>query len=275
MLCGDFENRLSDYLEGLLDPAAHGAFSEHALRCPVCHQTLSEVKNTMQACRVAPVPPPTRELEARILKKTMPEAAMTCQEFEESLTDYLDGFLPAPFYHRWERHAALCDRCTELPGEVVRSIGACYTYISEEMPVPAGLDERILQATIGTLKAEEMRAPWSARLASQLRMWLDPIVSPQLARVATMLLVAVFVLTHTVSADGSISGVYRASLALAAQSYSGGTEGGIKELTNGLKGLVGGQGQDNNSAGHQQKPAEQKSQPKQDAAGNGDSEKKR
>lgn len=275
MLCGDFENRLSDYLEGILDPAAHRAFSEHALRCPVCHLTLSEVKNTMHACRVAAVPPPTRELEARILKKTMPEAAMTCQEFEESLTDYLDGFLPAPFYHRWERHAALCDRCTELPGEVVRSIGACYTYISEEMPVPAGLDQRILQATIGTLKAEEVRAPWSARVASQLRMWLDPIVSPQLARVATMLLVAVFVLTNTVSADGSISGVYRASLALAAQSYSGGAEGGIKELTNGLKGLVGGQGQDNNSSGQEQKPAEQKSKPKQDAAGNGDSEKRR
>ncbi len=90
-----------------------------------------------------------------------------------------------------------------------------------------------------------------------------------------MLLVAVFVLTQTVSADGTISGVYRASLALAAQSYSGGTEGGIKELTNGLKGLVGGQGQDNNKPGQQQKPAEPKSQPKQDAAGNGDSENKR
>lgn len=267
MLCEDFENRLSDYLEGILDPSAHRAFSEHALRCPVCHQTLSEVKNTMHACRVAAVPPPTRELEARILKKTMPEAAMTCQEFEESLTDYLDGFLPAPFYHRWERHAALCDHCTELPGEVVRSIGACYTYISEEMPVPAGLDQRILQATIGTLKAEEVRAPWSARLASQLRMWLDPIVSPQLARVATMLLVAVFVLTNTVSADGSISGVYRASLALAAQSYSGGTKGGLKELTNGLKGLVGGQGQNNNSSGQDQNPAVQKPQPQEDAAG--------
>ena len=43
---------------------------------------------------------------------------MTCEEFEESLTDYLDGFLPAHNYHRWERHAALCDRCTELPVEV-------------------------------------------------------------------------------------------------------------------------------------------------------------
>lgn len=267
MFCADFENLLTDYLEGMLDPATHRAFSEHALRCPVCHQILSEVKDALHACRVAGVPPPSRELEARILRNTMPEAAMNCQEFEESLTDYLDGFLPAPFYHRWERHAALCDRCTELPGEVVRSIGACYTYISEEMPVPAGLDQRILQATIGTLKAAEVRASWSARLASRLRIWLDPIVSPQLATVATMLLVAVFVLTNTVSADGSISGVYRASLRLAEQSYSGGSEGGIRKFTNGLKGLVGGQSSDSNS-GQGKKTAAPKPQPKQEDGGN-------
>ena len=229
MLCQDFEDQLSDYLEAALDAETHRAFSEHALRCPICHQTLSEVKNTMQACRVAEVPPPTRELEAMILQNTMPETAMNCSEFEESLTDYLDGFLPAPFYHRWERHAALCDHCTELPGEVVRSIGACYTYISEEMPVPFGLNERILQATLGTLTATEVRAPITARLASWLRALLDPIVSPQLATVATMLLVAVFVLANTVSADGSISGVYQASLRLAEKSY----ENGLKELVGG------------------------------------------
>jgi anti-sigma factor RsiW len=229
MLCEDFENQLSDYLETALDAETHRAFSEHALRCPVCHQTLSEVKNTMQACRVAEVPPPTRELEALILQSTMPETAMTCSEFEESLTDYLDGFLPAPFYHRWERHAALCDRCTELPGEVVRSIGACYTYITEEKPVPFGLNQRILQATFGTLTAAEVRAPLSARFASWLRLLLDPIVSPQLATVATMLLLAVFVLANTVSADGSITGVYQASLRLAEKSY----ENGLKELVGG------------------------------------------
>ena len=229
MLCQEFENQLSDYLEGALDAETHRASSEHALRCPVCHQTLSEVKSTMQACRVAEVPPPARELEAMILQSTMPETAMTCSEFEDSLTDYLDGFLPAPFYHRWERHAALCDRCTELPGEVVRSIGACYTYVSEDQPVPFGLNERILQATLGTLTAAEVRAPLSARFASWLRLLLDPIVSPQLATVATMLLLAVFVLANTVSADGSISGVYQASLRLAEQSY----ENGLKELVGG------------------------------------------
>ena len=230
MLCSEFEDRLSDYLEGALDPDAHRMFAEHSLKCPVCHETLAEVRSTMQACRVSVVPP--RDLEARILQSTAPETGMSCQDFEEFLTDYLDGFLPAPLYHRWERHAALCDRCTELPGEVVRSIGACYSYISEEKTVPAGLNERILQATLGTITPQEIRAPWTSRLASRLRGWLDPIVSPQLATVATMLLVAVLVLTSTVSADGSIGGVYKASLMLAQQ--TGGTSRiGIKEFVGG------------------------------------------
>lgn len=220
MLCADFEERLSDYLDGLLEAETHRLFAEHALRCPVCHETLSQVKNSIQTCRTAYVPPASSELEARILLSTMPEAAMNCEEFEESLTDYLDGFLPAPLFHRWERHAALCEHCTKLPGEVVRSIGACYTYKSEELAVPAGLDERILAATLGNVVPADVRAPFTSRLASWLRFWLDPIMSPQLATVATMLLVAVFVLTNTVSADGSISGMYSASLRLAEQSYS-------------------------------------------------------
>jgi anti-sigma factor RsiW len=232
MLCSQFEERLSDYLEGLLEPETHRLVAEHALKCPICHETLAEVRSTMQACRVAGVPAPSRDLEARILQNTVPESGMNCQDFEDFLTDYLDGFLPASLYHRWERHAAICDRCTELPGEVVRSIGACYSYISEERPIPAGLNERILQATLGTIKSKEIRAPWTSRAASSLRLWLDSIVSPQLATVATMLLIAVMVLTNTVSADGSISGIYAASIRLAEQS------GGTKGFTNGLKGLV-------------------------------------
>ena len=185
------------------------------MKCPVCHETLSEVRSAVEAMRVATVPPPSRELEARILQKTVPETAMGCEEFEECLTDYLDGFLPAHLYHRWERHAALCDRCTELPGEVVRAIGACYTYISEERPLPQGLNERILQATLGTVTPQEVKAPWRARVASRFRLLLDPIISPQLVTVAMMLLVAILVLTNTVSADGSIGGVYDAGLQLA------------------------------------------------------------
>jgi anti-sigma factor RsiW len=217
MICAEFEDRLTDYLDGALQGAALREFAEHSLRCPLCHELLNEVKATIASCRTAPVPPPAADLEARILIKTAPETVMSCEEFEELLTDYLDGFLAAPIYHRWERHAVLCPRCTNLPGQVVRAIGACYSYIKEERPVPAGLHEKILQATLGTTNAAQVRAPLPSRLAAWLREWLDGVVSPQLATVAMMFLVAVLVGTSTISEDGTVGGIYRASLRLAAQ----------------------------------------------------------
>src|SRR5712692_3169809 len=215
MLCHEFEDQLTDYLDGTLEVHANQEFAEHAMRCPVCHDLLSEVKNTLQACSSSEAPLSGAELEARILISTMPQTAISCADFEEHLTDYLDGFLLAPLYHRWERHAALCVDCSELPGAVVRSIGACYTFKQDELPVPAGLEARILQSTIGNALPQQVRASSTSRLIEWLRGALDPIVSPQLASVATMLLVSVFVLTNTVSTDGSVSGIYHASIQLA------------------------------------------------------------
>jgi anti-sigma factor RsiW len=236
MLCTEFEDRLTDYLDGALEGETQRAFGEHALRCPVCHDLLNEVRNAIVECRTDVPPQPTPGLEARILLKTAPETAMTCHEFEEYLTDYLDGFLPATLYHRWERHAALCDRCSDLPGQVVRAIGACSSYIGEELPVPAGLHARILQATLGTTEAEAVRPPLGARITEWMRGWLDVMVTPQLATVATMVLLAVLVGTSTLSDDGSIAGMYNKSLRLASQTYKYGavTADELKRATTGL-----------------------------------------
>jgi len=102
---------------------------------------------------------------------------------------------------------------------VVRSIAACYTYKMDELAVPAGLHDRILQSTIGTLEAKVMKAS----LGSQIREWFHglsfPIGIPQLAPVAMMLTFAFLVFSQTVSADGTISGVYQTSVVLAEQTY--------------------------------------------------------
>src|SRR5258706_2015822 len=197
MLCHEFEDQLTDYLDGALEVHANREFAEHAMRCPVCHNLLSEVKNTLLACSASEAPVAGAGLEARILLKTMPETAIACSDFEDHLTDYLDGFLMAPLYHRWERHAALCVSCSELPGAVVRAIGACYTYKQDELTVPAGLEARILESTIGNLLPREVRAPMGSRVSEWLRGALHPIVSPQVASVATILVPSVFVLTCT------------------------------------------------------------------------------
>lgn len=245
MLCHEFEGQLTDYLDGALEVQANKEFAEHALRCPICHDLLSEVKNTLLACSASEAPIAGAGLEARILLRTMPKTAISCSDFEEHLTDYLDGFLSAPLYHRWERHAALCVSCSELPGDVVRAIGACYTYKQDELEAPAGLEARILQSTIGNVLPQEVRAPVGARLIEWLRGALDPIVSPQLASVATMLLVSVFVLTNTVSTDGSVGGIYHASLQLAERtagnaSKSSALPNGMKQLAGSVNDLMGG-----------------------------------
>jgi anti-sigma factor RsiW len=200
--CSEFEELLTDYLDKALDANTHKAVAAHALRCPLCHALLNEVKDALQLCHELNVPKASMtHLEARILSMTAPETAMSCEKFEEYLTDYLDGFLPATLFHRWERHAVLCEKCTDLPGEVVRSIAACYTYKMEELPIPAGLHAKILQSTLGTTKAKAVKASWSAQAAEWIRGFKFPISVPQLAPVAMMLLFAVLFFGQTVSAD--------------------------------------------------------------------------
>jgi hypothetical protein len=218
--CSEFEENLTDYLDKTLDKQTHKAVAAHALKCPLCHSLLNEVKDAVSICRemVAPKPPMTR-LEARIIAMTAPETAMACAEFEEYLTDYLDGFLPADVFHRWERHAVLCDKCTDLPGAVVRSIAACYTYKMDELPVPNGLHAKILQATIGTEEAKAVKAHWISAWIETVRAFRFPISVPQFAPVALMMLFAFLIFSQTVSADGTLSGIYQKSYELAGQTY--------------------------------------------------------
>lgn len=218
--CSVFEELLTDYLDKTLDAETHKAVAAHALRCPLCHGLLNEIKDALDICHEMSSPKmPMTRLEARILNMTMPQTAMSCEEFENYLTDYLDGFLPAKVFHRWERHAVLCEKCTDLPGEVVRSIATCYTYKLDEMPLPAGLHARILQSTLGTVEAKAVRASRTSELLEWVRGLRFPIPIPQLAPVAMMLILAFFIFSQTVSADGSLTDVYQKSYQLAEQTY--------------------------------------------------------
>lgn len=223
--CSKFEELLSDYLDLTLEKQTQTAMAEHALKCPLCHSLLNEVKNALEVCHEITVPSSSiTKLEAKILTATMPETGLSCLEFEEHLTDYLDGFLPAAVFHRWERHAVLCEKCTDLPGEVVRSLATLVSYKSAELELPQNLHAKILQSTIGTENAAKVKASGFNQFGEWIRSWNFPISIPQLAPVAMMLIFAFVILTQTVSADGSISGVYQKSLELAQETYKQSSE---------------------------------------------------
>jgi len=132
--------------------------------------------------------------------------------------------LPAIVFHRWERHAVLCEKCTDLPGAVVRSIAVCHTYKMEELPMPAGLHNKILQATIGTTEAKAVKASWTLQAVEWIRSLSFPIPIPQLAPVAMILLFAVLIFSQSVSADSSIGGIYEKSFEMAGQTYKQGAD---------------------------------------------------
>lgn len=223
--CSTFEELLSDYLERTLEAPEQSAMAAHALECPLCHSLLNDVKSTLRVCReMNETPVALTRLEAKILSQTAPSATIRCSEFEEHLTDYLDGFLPAPVFHRWERHAAVCDECSDLPGLVVRSLAALVNYKTEELPVPASLHSRILACTIGTLNAAEMHPGFAARFGDWIRGLRFPVAIPQLAPVALMIMIAFLVFSQAVSADGSLTDIYAKSFRFAEQSYRQGAE---------------------------------------------------
>jgi len=223
--CSQFEEHLTDYLDKTLGGPMHKSVAAHALSCPLCHSLLNEVKASLAICReIADPKMPVTRLEARILERTMPQSAMACSDFEGHLTDYLDGFLPAPVFHRWERHAVLCNACTDLPGEVVRSLAAVVAYKLDELPLPAGLHQRILKETLGTARAAAVKASGMSQFVEWLRGLQFPISVPQLAPVAMMLMFAFLVFSQTVSADGSLADVYSKSYLLAEQTYQQGAD---------------------------------------------------
>ncbi len=44
--CAEFEEHLTDYLDGTLERAVHKSVAAHALRCPLCHSLLNEVQES-------------------------------------------------------------------------------------------------------------------------------------------------------------------------------------------------------------------------------------
>jgi hypothetical protein len=218
--CTRFEELLTDYLDRTLDSTTTAAVGEHALSCPLCHTLLNDVKESLELCRNVSSPKVSMtHLEARVLSMTMPETAMGCVEFEEFLTDYMDGFLPAALFHRWERHAVLCNTCTDLPGMVVRSIAACYTYKMDELAVPECLHDRILKATIGTTQVGTFKPSVTSQVVEWIKGLRFPLPVPQLAPVAMLILVAFMIFGQGVSANGSLTDVYQQGFQLAEETY--------------------------------------------------------
>lgn len=91
---------------------------------------------------------------------------MTCQLFEEQLSSYVDGELPAARVARLEAHLKVCPHCqAEL--QDMRGISAYIRAASAELHVSQDFDQRVLR-TVGYLEV-------TGRIRNQ-RSFLRPLV---------------------------------------------------------------------------------------------------
>jgi hypothetical protein len=144
MICEVFQNRIADYLDGALDHGSSARFGAHALQCRSCRSLLDDVKSKLRDDS-----PPEIEtipgLDASLEMILRPGSPFECARFEENITEFLDGYVPARVYQKFAAHSAECDACSQLLTDVVYAVAACHSvHTYEEVDVAAPLERRLM-----------------------------------------------------------------------------------------------------------------------------------
>jgi len=108
-------------------------------------------------------------------------------ETEERLSDYLDGLMTPEESAAFSSHAARCTECARL----LRQVGGLVAQMRavELLPVPALLDRKILDATLGSRTPRE---GWKRMFA-----WAPILWSPRFAMGAVTVVAVFAIVLHT------------------------------------------------------------------------------
>lgn len=199
MNCVKFQDSLSDYIEGALEPRTRAECAAHRLTCGECRELYNDVRVTVQALNAfsrREIDEP-EGLQHRILAATTTGEMLSCTEFDKLLERYFDGVILAPTFQTFQTHFEQCAKCRRLLNGIEEAISMCREAKETEVEVPDSLYDRIVAATVGVRSAS-----WIERAQSALVNFARPLMSPQMA-VAAMILAAISLLI--LSRFGSIS----------------------------------------------------------------------
>lgn len=226
MQCSRFEEQLSDYLDSTLAKSEGIEFRSHALQCRACRALMDEVKGALNECHQDDAVEVPLMLESSLLTIAEQHRAFDCADFEEIITEFLDGFVPAATYHQFEEHAADCADCSDLLTNVVFAVAACHsvhTYEEVELPAPL-FDKLVALSPVGVLAQKQRFAAtvsaWAARLlprAPAAPRW-------SMATAASIALASFVLLLYGFSDDRTVAGIYRQAQMKFGQLYTRGAD---------------------------------------------------
>lgn len=145
MDCNKFETLLSSYVDGMLEPSEASLFRAHSLQCRDCRALIDDVRATISECRAQQDIEPPIPLESALEAIPSEHRSLGCEGFEELITEFLDGFVPAATYHRFEEHANTCDKCSTILTDVVYAVAACHSvHTFEEVEISSAIEDQLL-----------------------------------------------------------------------------------------------------------------------------------
>lgn len=194
MNCAEFENRITDFLDGALPAGEASAFNEHQLGCPACRELLADVSAALGACSDdLEVEPPLQVLSRALVIPAL-NPPIDCDRCQDLVTEFLDGYLEPAVYHAFEDHVTACDACSDVIAGVALAVAACHSvHFSENLEVPDAVFARIFAETTGAIRPDG--APihglrprvWSG-LQSIFGFGLSPVAKQRFATAALIVL---------------------------------------------------------------------------------------
>lgn len=179
MNCVDFQDLLTDYLDGMLDARVRAECAGHRLICRECRELYNDVRDTVQMMgSLAFVEGEAVELsglETRILAATTAGEMLSCGEFDRLIERYFDGVMLAPDHQAFQAHFEHCHKCRRLMAGIEEAIEMCREIKELEVEMPSTLPDRIVSATIGKSATPSwLKASRYGTLAALAARVLDP-----------------------------------------------------------------------------------------------------
>jgi len=226
MDCNRFEERLSDYFDGLLPARDASLFRSHALQCRACRSLMDEVKGAIAVCQQHDDVEPPAMLELLLESIPADHGSLGCSGFEGLITEFLDGFVPALTYHCFEEHAETCEECSSSLTGVVYAVAACHSvHTFEEVEVAEPLLARLV-AMMPERKPTLRRrvADGFAALAARLIPRATEGARWTFATATSLAFATFALLLFGFSDDRTVAGIYRQAHVKVSELYTGGAE---------------------------------------------------
>ncbi|MEK6301004.1 MAG: zf-HC2 domain-containing protein [Acidobacteriota bacterium] len=226
MDCEVFESLISDYLDGMLAKPRADQIRAHSLQCRSCRALLDEVREALGLCKQEDELDTPVLLEGSLSSILAEHSPMTCSGFEALITEFLDGFVPASAYHRFEAHADLCGECSSLLTGVVYAVAACHSvHTYEELEAPDALLANLFTTMpSGKRRLRHLIAARMTALAASIIPTRTQTATWSLGTAASIAFASAAFLLFGFSDDGSVHGIYRQAHREAAALYSRGAD---------------------------------------------------